>query len=586
MSPLLLGIARRCSVRHPGRALCFALLAWAAPCLAAWSPQGTPVGIGPTLQVEPQIAADRYGGAIVTWMTGFEGSYTAVGMAQRITARGLVGTNWPPTGVTIFASDSASSPIAAVPNSGASALAIWSTWSSSGVELHARSIWDDGTLGDVPATYDADLFSGPFLVTRRRTASTFVAWLQRTAGSFPRVALMALDQDGRTAQGWPAEGVHFGGGARFETPIALVEDSAGSAWVLTHERQQLYLYRADSTGLASGWPESGVPVVVPSSSPLFEVYFRTSLVPSANGVIVVYTVAPGASDDFMHVVTQRVDENGAVDARWPTVGRPVSSVVGSMYFPTATSDGEGGVIVAFSAGYTGLPSGLYVQRITKSGDVAPGWPAAGALVCRKGAGNPMLALDGIGGVFVSWDDYRAPQPSGPGLQWDSDIYAHRLLLNGSAAAGWGPDGSPVCNVRGTQNGAQIVPDGAGQALVAWLDYRDGNPDVYVSRIDASGFAGRPLSQPLSMRAPFPNPAKASASISFELARSAPVDVDVLDLSGRVVRTILEGNVRPFGRSQVEWDTADDDGRRVPSGIYFVRVRAPGLESTQRIAVVR
>jgi hypothetical protein len=144
----------------------------------------------------------------------------------------------------------------------------------------------------------------------------------------------------------------------------------------------------------------------------------------------------------------------------------------------------------------------------------------------------------------------------------------------------------VCNVRGVQYAAELVQDGPGQALVAWVDHRARTPDVYLSRLDASGYIGNPLPRRLSLRPPYPNPTGGRASISFDLPQSAPVDVDVLDLGGRVVRTLLEGNVRPFGRNDIGWDSSDDDGRLVPNGMCFIRVRAPGLEASQRIAVIR
>jgi hypothetical protein len=71
----------------------------------------------------------------------------------------------------------------------------------------------------------------------------------------------------------------------------------------------------------------------------------------------------------------------------------------------------------------------------------------------------------------------------------------------------------------------------------------------------------------------PNPFRDSIVLRFEPERAEPVRIQVFDLLGRVVRTLLDGTASPGGPA-LGWNGRDDSGRAVPSGLYFLRVSAP------------
>ena len=62
-------------------------------------------------------------------------------------------------------------------------------------------------------------------------------------------------------------------------------------------------------------------------------------------------------------------------------------------------------------------------------------------------------------------------------------------------------------------------------------------------------------------------------------------VEVFDVTGRRVRTLLDGGL-PAGRLEVSWDGSDDHGVTVPTGMYFVRLRAGKETRTTRILRIR
>ena len=68
----------------------------------------------------------------------------------------------------------------------------------------------------------------------------------------------------------------------------------------------------------------------------------------------------------------------------------------------------------------------------------------------------------------------------------------------------------------------------------------------------------------------PNPFSAQATIRFQLRESGPVRLDVFDVSGRRVRELLKGTISE-GAHEVIWDGRGDDGRTMPSAVYFFRL---------------
>ncbi|MDD3642920.1 MAG: alpha amylase C-terminal domain-containing protein [Candidatus Krumholzibacteria bacterium] len=83
----------------------------------------------------------------------------------------------------------------------------------------------------------------------------------------------------------------------------------------------------------------------------------------------------------------------------------------------------------------------------------------------------------------------------------------------------------------------------------------------------------------------PTPFHPSTTIRFTLPAAGPVALRVYDLSGRLVRTLLDGPL-PAGRHEVRWDATNDHGATAASGVYFCRLTAPGSETTRRMVLLR
>ncbi|MGH2571658.1 MAG: FlgD immunoglobulin-like domain containing protein, partial [bacterium] len=70
----------------------------------------------------------------------------------------------------------------------------------------------------------------------------------------------------------------------------------------------------------------------------------------------------------------------------------------------------------------------------------------------------------------------------------------------------------------------------------------------------------------------PNPFRERTDVDFTLAEGRAVRLDVVDVAGRVVRVLVDGEA-PAGSNRVVWDGRNDGGDRLASGVYFFRLDA-------------
>jgi len=86
-------------------------------------------------------------------------------------------------------------------------------------------------------------------------------------------------------------------------------------------------------------------------------------------------------------------------------------------------------------------------------------------------------------------------------------------------------------------------------------------------------------------APTPNPFNPRTTLTFTLERPGPVRLEVFDLAGRFVRTVVDSPSLPAGRHERTWDGRDARGRSVASGVYSVRLRAGATNDVRRVTLV-
>jgi hypothetical protein len=83
----------------------------------------------------------------------------------------------------------------------------------------------------------------------------------------------------------------------------------------------------------------------------------------------------------------------------------------------------------------------------------------------------------------------------------------------------------------------------------------------------------------------PNPFNPTTTISFTLPERELVTLAIYDVSGQLVRTLVN-NVREYGKNLVTWDGRDDAGVAVGSGVYFYRLTAGKFSESKKMVMLK
>jgi hypothetical protein len=126
-------------------------------------------------------------------------------------------------------------------------------------------------------------------------------------------------------------------------------------------------------------------------------------------------------------------------------------------------------------------------------------------------------------------------------------------------------------------------DVAGPVAAVELD-----PDRWILRgVEYAGSVDVPPAAPtaLQLHPARPNPFNPATNLSFALPRPGAVRLEIFDVQGRLVRTLLAED-RPAGEHTVPWDGRDAGGRFLASGTYFARLSAAGSVQTGKLTLVK
>ncbi|MCE2447921.1 MAG: T9SS type A sorting domain-containing protein [Candidatus Latescibacteria bacterium] len=84
---------------------------------------------------------------------------------------------------------------------------------------------------------------------------------------------------------------------------------------------------------------------------------------------------------------------------------------------------------------------------------------------------------------------------------------------------------------------------------------------------------------------FPNPFNASTQIAYRLASPGPVRLEIYNVLGQPVRTLVN-QFQPAGFYQVRWDARDQRGAAVAAGVYLTHLRHPDGAQTRRLLYLK
>ena len=84
---------------------------------------------------------------------------------------------------------------------------------------------------------------------------------------------------------------------------------------------------------------------------------------------------------------------------------------------------------------------------------------------------------------------------------------------------------------------------------------------------------------------YPNPFNPSTTINYQLAVSENVTIKIFDITGKLVRTLLNQR-NSVGYHSITWNGNNDDGKSVSSGTYLYQIRIANSVQTKRMLFLK
>ncbi|MFO7914312.1 MAG: alpha amylase C-terminal domain-containing protein [Candidatus Krumholzibacteriales bacterium] len=171
---------------------------------------------------------------------------------------------------------------------------------------------------------------------------------------------------------------------------------------------------------------------------------------------------------------------------------------------------------------------------------------------------------------TDYSDYRIGVPEAG--SWYEQLNSQDSYYGGSGPTNCGPLGSEAVSYDGYSQ--SITLNLAPMALVVIQ---------YAPAPTGADDASAP--PPDILKPCYPNPFNPSTSISFSLSKPGYTVLRIYDVSGRLVRTVLE-RALPAGAHSARWDGRNQRGEMVTSGVYFCRLESERFTATRRMVLLR
>jgi hypothetical protein len=252
-------------------------------------------------------------------------------------------------------------------------------------------------------------------------------------------------------------------------------------------------------------------------------------------------------------------------------------------------EGAGGTPIDLSKDQQGPPFtltthvnnyGLFVEPVIDQEVFSVGWkadvPAGAAITVRifDSVDQVRGALLSEGSILSSDSGYRWHEVPIAATVLEDSEYDIEVEMEDVNEFGYWDDAT----------GLPYVADG----LMTVLDGEcNGNPDasklpeIRVSVCGSVQVGIAPSASPASVLRAYPNPARGIATIDYFLDKPGIVSIDVHDVRGRLVTSLLDGVARPAGPGGVKLN-----GKRLGAGVYFVKLKTGSNTVSRRITIVR
>jgi len=85
---------------------------------------------------------------------------------------------------------------------------------------------------------------------------------------------------------------------------------------------------------------------------------------------------------------------------------------------------------------------------------------------------------------------------------------------------------------------------------------------------------------------FPNPFNPNTQIQFSLGKEDIVSLNIYDIQGRLVQSLISNSYFPSGYHQISWDGKNNVGTQVPSGMYLYKLVSENKTITRKMVLMK
>ena len=86
-------------------------------------------------------------------------------------------------------------------------------------------------------------------------------------------------------------------------------------------------------------------------------------------------------------------------------------------------------------------------------------------------------------------------------------------------------------------------------------------------------------------APYPNPFNPFTTIQYNLPEQAKVNISIYDMTGRLVKNLINGT-QGAGLRSIQWNATDDNGLTAPAGVYLYRIEAGKFTDVKKMVLLK
>jgi hypothetical protein len=140
---------------------------------------------------------------------------------------------------------------------------------------------------------------------------------------------------------------------------------------------------------------------------------------------------------------------------------------------------------------------------------------------------------------------------------------------------------------------------SGDGVLATVTFRaigSGDPKIGLTRLVARDASNHPIvigsnggaidaAMATGLWSAAPNPFQHSSTLAFSIAKAGPVNLSILSVDGRRVKTLFAGT-REAGAYRMTWNGTDENGNRVRPGVFYVRLVTPTGQFNRAVTFIQ